>query len=123
MADRTEGNIMLDKLKATPAKTLGLVSALLALLAVYVPGLPQEAILGVVATALLGGYQAQKIEDRKTEEALEETPDLEGFDRQLLLLLEENAALRKPSPSSGSTQEIPKVTDVDLDTGTFQVTR
>ncbi|MFF3555316.1 hypothetical protein ACWD4V_15990 [Streptomyces tsukubensis] len=112
---------MLDKLKTTPAKTLGLVSALLALLAVYVPGLPQEAILGVVATALFGGYRVQQIEDRKTEEALAEAPDLEGQERQLALLLSENAALRGTSRPS-STQEIPKIGELDLDTGTAQVT-
>ncbi|MEU3690561.1 hypothetical protein [Streptomyces narbonensis] len=110
---------MLDKLKENPAKVLGLASALLALAAVYLPGLPQEAILGAVATCLFGGYQAQKIEDRKTEEALAETPELEGQERQIALLLAENDALRKQEPND--THPLRKVSEVDLDTGTFSV--
>ncbi|MEU5299701.1 hypothetical protein ACH4YO_08195 [Streptomyces noursei] len=114
---------MLDKFKENPAKALGLVSALLALLAVYIPGLPQEAILGVVATALFGGYQVQKVEDQKTEEALAETPELEGHERQLTLLLTENKALRKQAaPQVTDTHELPRIADVNLDTGTYRLT-
>ncbi|MFE3579059.1 hypothetical protein [Streptomyces vinaceus] len=113
----------MNELKRNPAKVMGLVTAVLALAAVYIPGLPQEAILAVVAAVLFGGHQVQRIEDQKTEEALAETPELEGHERQLALLLAENAALRAgPHQKPTDTAPIPKVSNVDLDQGTYTLT-
>ncbi|RST07928.1 hypothetical protein EF910_05685 [Streptomyces sp. WAC07149] len=109
----------MHELKRNPAKVMGVVTAVLALAAVYIPGLPQEAILAVVAAVLFGGHQVQRIEDQKTEEALAETPELEGHERQLALLLAENAALRAGTlPKAADTAPLLKVSGVDLEQGT-----
>ncbi|MFF4927376.1 hypothetical protein ACFY2H_00425 [Streptomyces griseofuscus] len=115
----------MEELKKNPAKVMGVATALLALAAVYIPGLPQEAILAVVAAVVLGGHKVQQIEDQKTEEALAETPELEGHERQLALLLAENDALRQASaPAKPSdTAPIRKVSEVDLDQGTYTLTK
>ncbi|WP_424216361.1 hypothetical protein ACN20G_29935 (plasmid) [Streptomyces sp. BI20] len=66
-----------------PAKLMGIAGAILALIAVYVPGLPQESILAVVAALVGGGFYAQKKEDDKTDEAYEAIPDtVEAVNRQ-----------------------------------------
>lgn len=84
----------MEYFKDNPAKVLGVASALLALAAVYIPGLPQEAILAVVAVLIGGGLHAQKVEDQKTDEALmEATPDEAALERQMALLVAENSML------------------------------
>ncbi|MEV0443909.1 hypothetical protein AB0I84_02210 [Streptomyces spectabilis] len=114
----------MDELKKNPAKVMGVVAALLALAAVYIPGLPQEAILAVVAAVVVGGHQVQRFEDQKTEEALAETPELEGHERQLALLLAENEALRAGTlTNTTATAPIRKVSEVDLDQGTYTLTK
>ncbi|MGW5531894.1 hypothetical protein [Streptomyces xanthochromogenes] len=113
----------MNELKKNPAKVMGVLTAVLALAAVYVPGLPQEAILAVVAAVLFGGHQVQRIEDQKTEEALAETPELEGHERQLALLLAENEALRAGTlTKTTDTAPLRKVSEVDLDQGTYTLT-
>ncbi|MFE4257451.1 hypothetical protein [Streptomyces sp. NPDC056883] len=84
------------EIRNNPARYLGIVGALLALAATYIPGLPTEAILAVVAALIGGGVAAQKMEDGKTEEALmEATPDEMAMERQMNLLASENAMLQE----------------------------
>ncbi|MFF3672380.1 hypothetical protein ACFYYS_00190 [Streptomyces sp. NPDC002120] len=86
----------MEEIRNNPAKYLGIIGALLALAATYVPGLPTEAILAVVAALIGGGVAAQKVEDSKTEEALmEATPDEMAMERQMNLLASENAMLQE----------------------------
>ncbi|MGW5735747.1 MULTISPECIES: hypothetical protein [Streptomyces] len=77
----------MEAFKANPAKAVSIVGAILALAATYIPGIPTEAILAVVAAILGGGVAAQKVEDKKTAEAYEAVPeDIAGVRRQNELL-------------------------------------
>lgn len=109
----------MELIKKNPAQVMAVVTALLALAATYIPGLPQEAILAVVAAVIFGGYKVQRIEDVKTEEALDEpAPCTLGMERQMAVLAAENEALAAqvggacggcpvaPEPRTESTAEI-----------------
>lgn len=67
--------------KKSPAAWAGIIQAALALVAVYVPGLPQEAVLAFIAAATGLSFQSQKIENQKTEAALyTDVDELEDLD-------------------------------------------
>lgn len=63
------------KFQKSPAAWAGLIQAAIAIIAVYVPNLPQGAILAFVAAATGLSFQAQKIENQKTEAALFTDPE------------------------------------------------
>lgn len=58
-----------------PAAWAGLVQAIVALVAVYVPDLPQELVLGLIAGATGLSLGAQKAENSKTIAALYTDPE------------------------------------------------
>lgn len=58
-----------------PAAWAGLVQAVVALIAVYVPDLPQELVLGLIAGATGLAFGAQKAENGKTLAALYTDPE------------------------------------------------
>lgn len=58
-----------------PAAWAGLVQAIVALVAVYVPELPQELVLGLIAGATGLSLGAQKAENNKTIAALYTDPE------------------------------------------------
>ncbi|MET8684860.1 hypothetical protein ABZV77_11640 [Streptomyces sp. NPDC004732] len=97
----------MDLIKKNPALISSVVSAVLALLATYIPNLPNEAILGVVAALLAGGVGAQRVEDQKTDEALHEAPpgSLEAEGGQLAILAAENLALQEKLEALSGPQE------------------
>ena len=61
--------------KKSPAAWAGIIQAAMALVAVYVPSLPQGAILALIAAATGLSFQSQKIENQKTEAALWTDPE------------------------------------------------
>lgn len=63
------------KFNKSPASWAGMIQAAIALIAVYVPNLPQGAILAFLAAATGLSFQAQKIENQKTEAALYTDPE------------------------------------------------
>jgi hypothetical protein len=58
-----------------PAVYAGLIQAVIALVVVYVPNLPQEVILGLIAGATGLSFGAQKAENGKTLSALYTDPE------------------------------------------------
>lgn len=58
-----------------PAAYAGLVQAIVALVAVYVPSIPQEVVLGLIAGATGLSFGAQKAENGKTIAALYTDPE------------------------------------------------
>lgn len=58
-----------------PAAYAGLVQAIVAVIAVYVPNLPQEVVLGLIAGATGLSFGAQKAENAKTISALYTDPE------------------------------------------------
>jgi hypothetical protein len=58
-----------------PAAVAGLVQAIIALVAVYVPSIPQEVVLGLIAGATGLSFGAQKKENEKTLLALYADPE------------------------------------------------
>lgn len=58
-----------------PAAYAGLVQAIVALVAVYVPSLPTELVLGLIAAATGLSFGAQKAENTKTVLALYSDPE------------------------------------------------
>ncbi|MFD0374678.1 hypothetical protein [Streptomyces sp. NPDC127112] len=96
----------MDYFKDNPAKAVPIAGAVLALIATYFPGIPQEAILAVVAALVGGGIYAQKQEDAKTVEAYAVVPgEVEGIERQnqlLTAILE--AEKDKPMPADSETK-------------------
>jgi hypothetical protein len=61
---------MWDIFKKAPASWAAVIQAAVALVAVYVDNLPQEAILALI-TAVTGlGFAAQKVENSKTSVAI-----------------------------------------------------
>lgn len=58
-----------------PAAYAGLVQAIIAVIAVYVPSLPQEVVLGLIAGATGLSFKAQKTENEKTVLALYSDPE------------------------------------------------
>ncbi|MFB7473155.1 hypothetical protein [Kitasatospora sp. NPDC056184] len=106
-------------LKDNPASIVSFVGALLTLLAVYVPGLPQEAILGVVSALVLGGVKAQRIEDAKTEAALHQMSPFEAAALRQQALAEAEAGRQAATEETAGTRPI--VTGVDLDTGSVSI--
>lgn len=58
-----------------PAAYAGLVQAIVALIAVYVPNLPVEVVLGLIAGATGLSFGAQKAENIKTVLALYSDPE------------------------------------------------
>lgn len=63
-------------IKANPARVYAVVVAALALTAFYLPNLPTELLLGVVAAVLGLGEAVQRTENRKTAQAF-----VSGFGR------------------------------------------
>jgi hypothetical protein len=61
--------------KKSPAAWAGIIQAVMALVVVYVPSLPQGAILALIAAATGLSFQSQKIENQKTEAALFTDPE------------------------------------------------
>jgi hypothetical protein len=61
--------------KKSPAAWAGIIQAAMALVAVYVPSLPQGAVLAFIAAATGLSFQSQKIENQKTEAALWTDPE------------------------------------------------
>lgn len=64
-------------IEKAPAKWAALVQALVALVAAYVDGLPQEAIVALIFAATGLGFAAQKVEDSKTYDAFLVDPNLD----------------------------------------------
>jgi hypothetical protein len=62
-----------------PAAYAGLIQAIVAVVAVYVPSLPQEAVLGLIAGATGLSFHAQKRENDKTIAALYTDPEDEDL--------------------------------------------
>lgn len=62
-----------------PAAYAGLVQAIVAIVAVYVPSLPQELILALIAGATGLSFGAQKAENTKTVLALYTEPEDEDL--------------------------------------------
>jgi predicted branched-subunit amino acid permease len=61
---------MWKQFQKRPASWAAVIQAVVALVAVYVPTLPQAAVLALI-TAVTGlGFAAQRVEDGKTEAAL-----------------------------------------------------
>lgn len=58
-----------------PAASAGLIQAIVTLIAVYVPGLPQELVLGLIAASTGLSFGAQKAENNKTVAALYTDPE------------------------------------------------
>ncbi|MFF7588639.1 hypothetical protein ACFZCK_14245 [Kitasatospora purpeofusca] len=106
-------------LKDNPASVVSFVGALLALLAVYIPGLPQEAILGVVSALVLGGVKAQQIEHSKTEAALHQMSPFEAAALAQQALAEAEAEHAAPAVTDTGTR--PLVTGLDLDDGSASI--
>jgi hypothetical protein len=63
------------KFGKAPAAWAGLVQAAVALIVVYVPDLPQEAVLAFIAAATGLSFTAQKVENSKTVAALYSDPE------------------------------------------------
>lgn len=67
--------------KKSPAAWAGIIQAAMALVVIYVPNLPQAAILGLIAAATGLSFTAQKVENDKTIAALFTDPeDVEDLD-------------------------------------------
>ncbi|MQS38885.1 hypothetical protein [Streptomyces katsurahamanus] len=64
----------MEFVKTNPARLYALAVAVLALVAFYVPELPTELVLGVVAALLGTGEAVQRTENRKTARAYAEIP-------------------------------------------------
>lgn len=62
---------ILELAREHPARLYSIAAAAVTLVALYVPGLPQEAILGLVAALLGAGEVTQRVENSKTAEAFE----------------------------------------------------
>ena len=60
-----------------PAAWAGVIQAVVALVAVYVKDLPVEAVLGLIAAATGLSFNAQRVENAKTEVALWTDPSAE----------------------------------------------
>ncbi|MFF3673579.1 hypothetical protein ACFYYS_06255 [Streptomyces sp. NPDC002120] len=101
----------MEAIKENPAKYLGIVGALLALAATYIPGLPTEAILAVVAALIGGGVAAQRVEDRKTDYAYdampEDAPAIRRQNQLLEALLEQGRDQPRPAPDDAPTAYMP----------------
>lgn len=67
------------KIGKAPAAWAGLIQALVAVVAVYVPELPQEFILGLIAAATGLSFGAQKVENQKTIAAFFTDPEDEDL--------------------------------------------
>ncbi len=65
-------------IEKAPARWAAFVQALVALVAVYVDGLPQEAVLALIFAAAGLGEVAQKIEDSKTYDAFLVSPEVKA---------------------------------------------
>lgn len=65
----------MDFIRTYAARIYAVASAVVALVLVYVPGLPDLAILAVVAAVLGLGEAVQKADDAKTAVALASVPD------------------------------------------------
>ena len=63
------------KFGKSPAAWAGVIQAAVTLVAVYVPNLPQGAVLAFIAAATGLSFQAQKVENQKTEAAFFTDPD------------------------------------------------
>ena len=63
-------------IEKAPARWAAFVQAFVALVAVYVDGLPQEAIVALILAAAGLGEVAQKIEDSKTYDAFLVDPEV-----------------------------------------------
>lgn len=59
-----------------PAKWVALIQAVVALLAVFVDGLPEEAVVTLILAATGLGFHAQKLEDEKTYDAFLVDPEI-----------------------------------------------
>lgn len=66
----------MNLIKANPARVYAVVVAALALVAFYVPAVPTELVLALVAAVLGLGEAVQRTENRKTAEAF-----VSGFGR------------------------------------------
>lgn len=64
-------NRVTDYLRNNAVRVYGFLVALVALIVHYVPNLPSDLVLGLVAAvlALFGGEAVQRVENRKTVEA------------------------------------------------------
>jgi hypothetical protein len=63
-------------IEKAPAKWAALVQALVAVVAVFVDGLPVEAVVTLILAATGLGFAAQKIEDEKTYDAFLVDPEI-----------------------------------------------
>ena len=63
------------KFGKAPAVWAGLIQAAVALIAVYIPDLPTEAVLAFIAAATGLSFTAQKVENGKTLAALYSDPE------------------------------------------------
>lgn len=59
----------------SPAAWAGIIQASMALVAVYVPNLPQVAILAIIGAATGLSFHSQRVENQKTESALWTDPE------------------------------------------------
>lgn len=59
----------------SPAAWAGIIQAAMALVAVYVPNLPQAAILAIIGAATGLSFHSQKVENQKTHSALWTDPE------------------------------------------------
>ncbi|MCZ4097304.1 MULTISPECIES: hypothetical protein [unclassified Streptomyces] len=73
---------LIDFVRTHPARVYSVLASALALAAVYVPGLPREGILAVLAAMLGGGEIVQRFEDGKTLTAAQ-LPTDDATDTQL----------------------------------------
>ncbi len=62
---------LLEFTKRHPARVYGVITALVALLAHFLPTLPVALVLGVFAAILLGGESVQRVENVKSDDAAE----------------------------------------------------
>jgi len=70
---------IIDFIKSNPARIVGFASALFVLLSAYglfITDDQKAAVLGILSAVLvlIGGESAQRVEDKKTDEALWTTP-------------------------------------------------
>lgn len=67
------GGALIAFTRQHPARVYSVAASALALIAVYVPGLPSDSILALVAALLWGGSAVQRCENRKTQEAADKS--------------------------------------------------